>query len=303
MDPYDSLEENEDERTFGKPLETVAAVEPPDLSTILPLYGKETCKSEVKLSSGKQHHHHRAATVTRPPPSRRPNRKQKPIARKEELCRRDANGSFCSVTASSIILEAKPKKSYLDIFHARIGYIRTGGNDTTRAVVDPHTDRKLSSSSSSSTSSTTSSKAASDSTEFVDAKSFVSDSSSFYLNHIEVERRAKRNVESGLLELESGDNLRSVSEARSHSNAPPRPKPPSSQTRLILEVPALGRLGPDPEVVKQKMIKFKRQQTYGQRASNENRIRMMEKAVLKNFNLELKKSANLSKCTETLLKT
>lgn len=287
---YDSLEEEEFPDLKSMHI-TSDKTNKSDISLSVPLYTRETSKAEVLSKKSLSSSQKSRCKLTKPMRSQQ------------------SNLMSSTTCMSQLFPDSKVKKSYVDLFHAKIGYVQgSEPTETSRAVCDDDSFKTARSSAQS---------------DYSDAEtsSFVSDTS-FYTKFLENEKLLTDQMSSVSCQSEhsgrtviskvsnaNNSNLKSKCNSKISKSTTGLPSGGSKVhikskiDRPILKVPTLGGLGPDREAAKEKLDNLKKQQKYGQKVSNQNRVKIMEMKVMKNFKYELKKSSELNKCAESVLHT
>ncbi|KAF5298612.1 hypothetical protein FQR65_LT09707 [Abscondita terminalis] len=180
-------------------------------------------------------------------------------------------------------------KSYLKIFHSRIGYPASPKKpcttDTNRSTCG---DTKRSSISSIST----------ERDEFQDAEDNELETASYYFRAIaEAENYKAPEYEKNCDNVDTNAScfqMASVSEIFS-SNRPSKNIKPLRKcvNSKLLPIPVLGGLGPDTARNQDKMELRKKQLSYGRKASYKNRIKLLEINILKNLKSEMEESTSI----------
>ncbi|KAK9758613.1 hypothetical protein QE152_g718 [Popillia japonica] len=203
----------------------------------------------------------------------------------------------------SLNLKDKRQKTYSNIFYKKIGKFKNDveksqQTETSRAQCGGNTER---------------SDVSGVSSHFSDAKSTISDTTSFYMDLLNKQKPLNQREfkppahEKVLKKIEldtqsvSDFNLKSISQCLVPNNSvaddtgkttnrtsthAAKFKPKMS----IVAPPILGSLGPDMEAIQDKLSLLKKRRSYGQRVSDRNRIKMKEIKVLKDLNEEIRKS-------------
>ncbi|XP_031329421.1 uncharacterized protein LOC116164742 [Photinus pyralis] len=255
---------------------------PRDISTLVPLYSGDIDKFGIKCRKC-------CSTPSQKPQGtdcfvhdekvRTGSSKKCETSRKKLIkCR----NTKMSSKGSEIFIPEVRSRSYLTMFHRRIGYPEQTPNidikDTQRSVFGD-TKRSLISLTSN------------ENEQFRDAEDCQSDTTSFYMKAI---------TESNQNKIGSGDANQSPaivapppsSTSEIFSCTTPTRCANKSKRRVnkLYPIPDMGGLGADTVRFKDKMELRKRQLQYGQRASNRNRIKLKELDILKNLKNEIAES-------------
>ncbi|KAF2883087.1 hypothetical protein ILUMI_23079 [Ignelater luminosus] len=264
-----------------------------DISSIVPLYSGDKYKSElgsskksssIPLISKKRCEHYSSS-------------KDDSFSKNgTSKCRRRLKFTQGSCSNIDAIVQATSTKSYLGMFHSRVEYSGASKkkelDDTARSLFGD-SQRSLIS------------QAPSGKEEFLDAEDNHSDTTSFYFNQIENEKiNSLQQTENRIQTVSENKskNLKSITDIflTSRSDKIANKKKPLVKKATIAPLPILGRLGPDSIAVQEKMERRKKQLQYGQKASNRNRIKMVELSVLKSLKNEMENSNIIDENHKTL---
>ncbi|GJQ69473.1 hypothetical protein Trydic_g6580 [Trypoxylus dichotomus] len=240
-----------------------------DLSEVIPLYDREMPKRSLKDV-----------------------RKELQQDKKQTKCAKFKKSGIQN--AGNPLVNLKEQRTYSNIFYARMGRQILDKNKLTESARAQYGDE------------TNRSNVSEVSSHFSDAKSSVSEGTSFYMDLLNTNQttssgdtitpssnKSEKKLESESL-YESEFNFKSISQCfeqnKSISNVKIGGNRKAKSKLCLVTPPVLGSLGPDMEAIQDKLSLLKKRRSYGQRVSDRNRIKMKEMQVLKDLTEEIRKA-------------